>query len=87
MYELPQNDLLSSDLEIEKILVKSKNWVPNFPSRNKNLAIELENWIKLATKFPWKTDDISQVHLLVSKYFVSDCRTRHWSPNSYKELW
>ena len=54
MYELPQNDLLSSDLENEKVLVKSQNWVPNFPSRKKNLPMELENCIKLAIEISMK---------------------------------
>ena len=68
MYELPHE--LSNDLENEKILVKSRNWVhnnlvPNLPCRNKKLAIALRNWIKLAIKLSMK-DGIHLLNLFVS---------------------
>ena len=61
--------------------------MPSFPSKNRNLKMELKNWAKSAMKLSIKVL-LSRFCKLVSRYFVNNCRLYEasWCHITFSEI-
>ena len=66
--------MLGNKKVLEKSQIERRQMlVPSLPSRNKFLTIAVKNYTEADSKFP-SPAQFCLISLLISKYFVQDCR-------------